>query len=361
MAVAIITGSAGLVGSEAARYFAARGFDIVGIDNDMRRSFFGQEASTLRSRLALERELGGSYRHYAIDIRDRRAVQRVFRTYGSDTLLVIHTAAQPSHDWAARDPRTDFGVNALGTLNLLEAASNTAPEATFIFTSTNKVYGDTPNRLPLVELEKRYEVHPEHPYARGIPEQMGVDQCLHSLFGASKLAADILVQEYGRQFGMRTVCFRAGCLTGPNHRGAQLHGFLSYLMKCTVTGTTYTVFGYKGKQVRDNLHAADLVRAFDEFFRAPRVAEVYNIGGGRYSNCSMLEAIEMCEQIASRPLNWRYCDRNRKGDHVWWISDLSKFQSHYPAWRPRYDVQAILREIYAANVEHWSAHVRART
>jgi CDP-paratose 2-epimerase len=253
MGVAIVTGSAGLVGSEASKYFAGQGLHIVGVDNDMRSVFFGPEASTRANLRSLERELGGRYTHHAIDIRDREAVLDVFKRLGAAVEVVIHTAAQPSHDWAARDPLTDFGVNALATLNLLEAARHHAPEAPFIFTSTNKVYGDTPNRLPLIEQEKRYEISPDHTYADGIREDMSLDQCLHSLFGASKAAADLLVQEYGRYFGMPTVCFRAGCLTGPSHCGAQLHGFLAYLMKCTVTGEPYTVLGYKGKQVRDNL------------------------------------------------------------------------------------------------------------
>jgi len=358
MGVAIVTGSAGLVGSEASSYFADLGLEIVGIDNDMRSVFFGPEASTSENRANLERRLGRRYVHYAIDIRDSALVNKVFRRYGRSVELVIHAAAQPSHDWAARAPAVDFGVNALGTLNLLQATLRNAPDAPFIFTSTNKVYGDTPNRLPLVENETRYEISPDHPYANGIPEYMSVDQSFHSLFGASKLAADVLVQEYGREFDMRTVCFRAGCITGPSHCGTELHGFLSYLMKCTATGTTYTVFGYKGKQVRDNIHSADLVRAFHEFFKAPRAGEVYNIGGGRPSNCSMLEGIELCEQITGKPLRWDYCEKNRNGDHIWWISDLSKFRAHYPAWSPRHDVPGILREIFEVNAERWLQSVR---
>lgn len=352
MSVAIITGSAGLIGSEAVTYFAARGLEIAGIDNDMRRYFFGDEASTRWNQQRLEREVRG-YTHYDVDIRDREAVERIFARYGRQIVLVIHAAAQPSHDWAAREPLTDFAVNATGTLHLLEAARRYAPEAVFIFTSTNKVYGDAPNRLPLVEQELRWEIDPAHPYAGGISEDMSIDQSLHSLFGASKVAADVLVQEYGRYFGMRTACFRGGCLTGPNHAGAQLHGFLAYLMRCTMTGTPYTVLGYKGKQVRDNIHSADLIRAFDAFFRQPRVAEVYNIGGGRESNCSMLEAIQICERITGKTLRWSYSETNRVGDHIWWISDLSRFKLHYPEWRLEYDVPAILREIYEVNRERW--------
>lgn len=353
MSVAVITGSAGLVGSEAARYFAARGLDVVGIDNDMRQNFFGPEASTAWNRRLLEEELGTAYRHVDEDIRDGAAMGRVFERHGRDIRLIIHAAAQPSHDWAAREPRTDFTVNANGTLELLEATRRHCPEAAFVFVSTNKVYGDAPNRLPLVERESRWEIDPEHPYAGGIDEEMSVDQCLHSLFGASKLAADVLVQEYGRYFGLPTACFRGGCLTGPAHSGAELHGFLAYLMKCAVTGAAYTVFGYGGKQVRDNIHSADLVRAFDAFFQAPRSAAVYNIGGGRRSNCSMLEAIALCEEIAGRELHWQYDENNRIGDHVWWISDLRRFQADYPDWRLEYDVPSILREIYEANGKRW--------
>jgi CDP-paratose 2-epimerase len=268
--------------------------------------------------------------------------------------LVVHTAAQPSHDWAVRDPLTDFGVNAVGTLNMLEALRSHCPDAPFIFTSTNKVYGDTPNRLPLVELETRWEIESSHAYQNGIPEDMSIDQTLHSVFGASKAAADVMVQEYGRYFGLRTAVFRGGCLTGPHHSGTALHGFLAYLMKCTVTGTPYTVFGYKAKQVRDNIHSNDLIRCFHEYFKDPRPGEVYNIGGGRFSNASMLEAISLCEEISGTPLDWDYREKNRTGDHVWWISDCSKFRSHYPHWRQQYDIRAILREIHDATVERWS-------
>lgn len=355
MSVVLVTGSAGLVGSEAVRYFAGLGFQVVGVDNDMRAEFFGPEASTVWQRKELERELGKLYRHESIDIRDEAAVNGLVRSYGDDLSLVIHAAAQPSHDWAAREPLTDFTVNANGTLNLLEAVRQHAPEAVFIFTSTNKVYGDTPNRLPLVELDKRWEIDADHPYSVGIDEDMSIDQTLHSLFGASKVAADVLVQEYGRYFGIRTASFRGGCLTGPNHSGAQLHGFLAYLMKCTVTGDRYTVFGYHGKQVRDNIHSQDLVRAFHAFYEAPRVGEVYNIGGGRFSNCSMLEAIELCGEIAGRELDWTYSDENRVGDHIWWISDLAKFKNHYPGWKQEYDVPRILTEIHGANVKRWTS------
>lgn len=354
MGIAIVTGSAGLIGSEATVFFADLGLDVVGIDNDMRRVFFGDEASTYWQRRLLEHRLGRGYRHIDADIRDYKSVSDVFKRHGSDIKLVIHTAAQPSHDWAAREPLTDFTVNANGTLNLLEATRLYAQEAVFIFTSTNKVYGDTPNRLPLIEQDNRWEIDSRHTYAGGIREDMSIDQTLHSLFGASKVAADALVQEYGRYFGLRTACFRGGCLTGPNHSGTQLHGFLSYLMKCTVTGVPYTVHGYKGKQVRDNIHSADLIRTFYEFFKAPRCGEVYNMGGGRYSNCSMLEAIQVCQEITGRHLNWTYSEGNRIGDHIWWVSDNSKFMGHYPQWRLEYDVPRILKEIFETNHERWT-------
>ena len=348
MSVALITGSAGLIGSEAAAFFGNVGFDVIGIDNDMRQVFFGAGASTKWNRNRLEQDLGARYSHLDIDIRNYDEVRRVFEKHRSAITLIIHTAAQPSHDWAARDPILDFTVNANGTLNLLQAAREFAPEAVFIFTSTNKVYGDNPNRLPLIEQANRWEIDPGHTYVGGVREDMSIDQTLHSLFGASKVAADVLVQEFGRYFGMRTVCFRGGCLTGPNHSGTQMHGFLAYLMKCTANGDPYTVYGYKGKQVRDNIHSADLIRAFDEFYRAPRVGEVYNIGGGRFSNCSMLEAIALSQEIASRELQWTYDDSNRTGDHIWWISDNGKFSRDYPGWNIKYDVPAILEEIYAA-------------
>jgi CDP-paratose 2-epimerase len=347
MSVTVVTGAAGLIGSETCRRFHKENFQIVGIDNDMRARFFGADASTQPSRKALETGLE-NYRHYEADIRDTAAIEKIFKHFGGEIKTVIHTAAQPSHDWAAREPHTDFGVNAVGTLNLLEATRQFCPEAVFIFTSTNKVYGDTPNRLPLLEQPKRWEIDPSHPYQEGIDETMSIDQTKHSLFGASKVAADVLVQEYGRYFGMRTVCFRGGCLTGPGHAGTELHGFLAYLMKCTVTGKPYRVFGYGGKQVRDNIHSHDLVEAFWQFRSAPRAGEVYNLGGSRHSNCSMLEAIDLCQQISGRKLDWQYLEDNRVGDHIWWISDVRKFQSHYPQWKYRYDLMGILREIHTA-------------
>jgi CDP-paratose 2-epimerase len=347
MSIALVTGSAGLIGSETSKRFHAEGLEIAGIDNDMRARFFGEAASTAGTRAQLEQGLP-RYRHHAVDIRDADGVDAIFAKYGADIRVVVHTAAQPSHDWAAREPATDFAVNATGTLHLLEAARKHCPEAVFVFTSTNKVYGDTPNRLPLIEQERRWEIDPAHPYAAGIDETMSIDQTKHSLFGASKVAADVLVQEYGRYFGMRTMCMRGGCLTGPAHAGTELHGFLAYLMKCTVEGRPYRVFGYRGKQVRDNIHSHDLVEAFWQFFQAPRVAEVYNLGGSRHSNCSMLEAIALCEEISGRKLDWTYVEDNRIGDHIWWVSDVRKFQAHYPAWQYRYGLRAILEEIHAA-------------
>ncbi len=355
MGVVVISGSAGLIGSEAAEYFGELGAEVVGIDNDMRSIFFGEEASTRWNVERLTTRLGARYRHHDADIRDRDGVVSIFQKYRNNVDLVIHAAAQPSHDWAAKEPFTDFDINAGGTLNFLEATRRHAPEAPFIFLSTNKVYGDRPNELPLIELETRYEIEASHTYANGIREDMSVDSCLHSLFGASKLAADVLVQEYGRYFGLKTACFRGGTLTGPLHSATQLHGFLGYVMRCAMTRTHYTVFGYKGKQVRDAIHSNDLIAAFHEFFNKPRSAEVYNIGGGRFSNCSVLEAIQMSEEIAGQELSWSYEEANRRGDHIWWIGDNSKFQSHYPDWQLEYGVERILKEIYEFNWDRWKA------
>jgi CDP-paratose 2-epimerase len=358
VSVAVITGSAGLVGAEAAAYFGGLGMQIVGIDNDMRRTFFGADASTEWSRNRLQQSLGRGYVHHDIDIRDRSAIMDVFSHHMRAVELVVHAAAQPSHDWAARDPFTDFDINAVGTLNLLEATRRHAPEAAFIFTSTNKVYGDRPNSLPLVELETRWEIEPDHTYAAGIREDMSIDQTLHSLFGASKVAADVLVQEYGRYFTMHTACFRGGTLTGPHHSAAELHGFLAYVMRCAMTRTPYTVYGYKGKQVRDAIHSRDLVKAFDAFSHAPRVAEVYNIGGGRFSNVSVLEAIRLSEDIAGVELTRSYRETSRVGDHIWWIGDNGHFESQYPAWKLEYDVRRILEEIYEENLDRWQPSPR---
>ncbi len=353
MPTAIVTGSGGLVGSESVQRFVEAGFDVIGLENDMRARLFGASASIAHTAERLRRACGDSFRSYELDIRDADGVDRVFAEFARSLELVIHTAAQPSHDWAASDPQTDFTINANGTLNLLEATRRHAPSATFIFCSTNKVYGDLPNQLPLIELADRLELAENHRYFRGIDTSMSIDLSTHSLFGVSKAAADLLVQEYGRYFGMPTVCFRGGCLTGPNHAGTSLHGFLSYLMRCTMTGEPYTVYGYGGKQVRDNIHSADLVAAFDSFRQAPRAAAVYNIGGGRKSNCSMLEAIAACESVAGRELDWRLSDQNRIGDHRWWVSDLEPFRRDYPGWDITYDVESVLHEIHEHNAERW--------
>lgn len=354
MGVVIVTGSGGLVGSEGVEFYCDSGSDVVGIDNDSRRQFFGEEASTAWRTRALAAAYPRSFRPEGIDIRDEAEVGRVFARHAKSVELVLHCAAQPSHDWAARDPVTDFSINATGTLVLLEATRKHCPDAVFVHLSTNKVYGDTPNRLPLVEQETRWEIDPSHPYRDGIPETLTIDQSLHSVFGASKVAGDVLAQEYGRYFGLNTVVLRGGCLTGENHAGAELHGFLAYLMKCVATGRPYTVYGYQGKQVRDNIHSRDLIRCFEECRKSPRPGEVYNVGGGRFSNCSMLEAIATCQEIAGRELRWTYEDRNRIGDHIWYISDMAKFHDHYPSWKPEYDVRRILVEMFEANAERWS-------
>jgi CDP-paratose 2-epimerase len=353
VSVALVTGSAGLIGSEAARHFAGLGMDIVGIDNDMRRYFFGPDGSTAWSVLRLTSELGDAYRHVDVDIRDRDGLAQVFRKYGSDIAVVIHTAGQPSHDWAAKEPYTDFDVNAVGTLNVLENARQYAIDAPFIHCSTNKVYGDRPNELPLVELETRYELAADHPYYQGITEDMSIDHCLHSIFGVSKVAADVMVQEYGRYFDMKTACFRGGTLSGPAHSAAELHGFLAYLMRCVMEGRTYNLYGYKGKMVRDAIHSHDVLTAFEAFFRSPRSAEVYNLGGGRFSNTSHIEAFRIAEQISGNEAKINYVEQNRVGDHQWWVSSMARFEAHYPEWTMTYDVPAILREIYEANVDKW--------
>lgn len=348
MGLAIVTGSSGLIGSETVKFLHGKGMHVVGIDNNMRKYFFGEDGSVDWNTQALKSSLK-NFTHLDADIRDFDVMKKIFEDYKSDLKLVVHTAAQPSHDWAAREPFTDFSVNAVGTLNLLECLRQVAPEAVFIFTSTNKVYGDTPNVLPLVETERRWEIDSKHKYfAKGIDESMSIDQSKHSLFGVSKAAADLLVQEYGVNLGLKTVCFRGGCLTGPAHSGAELHGFLAYLVKCAVSGRPYTIFGYKGKQVRDNIHSSDLVSAFWHYFEKPKSGAVYNIGGSRHSNCSVLEAADMIEEISGLKLNYTVSDQARTGDHIWWISDVSKFQKDYPAWKFEYSIRDILREIINA-------------
>ena len=351
MSVAVVTGSAGLIGSETARFLHAQGMEVVGIDNNMREYFFGAEASTQWNTLELQKDLK-HYQHQAIDIRNEEAINKLFASLGNSISLVVHTAAQPSHDWAAREPATDFSVNANGTLTMLEATRRFAPEATFIFTSTNKVYGDTPNYLPLHEKETRWELDPAHRfYEFGIDETMSIDESKHSLFGVSKVAADVLTQEYGRYFGLKTGTFRGGCLTGPAHSGAELHGFLAYLVKCALTGKPYTIYGYKGKQVRDNIHSYDLVTAFWQYFQKPIPGAVYNMGGSRHSNCSMLEAITYTEELTGKRLKYSLSDEARSGDHIWWISDVRKFQRDYPEWNYKYDLKLIIQEIVAATKE----------
>lgn len=346
MNIALVTGSGGLIGSESIDFLVDK-FDLVaGLDNNMRKYFFGEDASTQWNVDRLK-DRYKNYRHHEVDIRKQDAVNEVFAKYNKDIKLIVHTAAQPSHDWAAKEPFTDFSVNANGTLNLLEFARQHCADAVFIFTSTNKVYGDNPNFLPLEEHEMRWEAHESHPYFKnGIDENMSIDQTKHSLFGASKVAADILVQEYGRYFGMRTAVFRGGCLTGPRHSGAMLHGFLSYLMKCAITKKPYTIFGYKGKQVRDNIHSFDMVNMFWHFYQQPRTGEVYNAGGGRFANCSMLEAIKLCEEITGNKMNYSYTEENRVGDHIWYISDVSKFKQHFPSWNYKYDLISTLQQIF---------------
>jgi len=354
MNIILVTGSAGLVGSESVRFFCEHGYTVIGIDNNMRKVFFGDDASTDWNLGRLKEEFGMKYIHHNIDIRDEKEIGKIFNTYENDICLVIHAAAQPSHDWAAKDPYTDFTINANGTLILLENYRKHCPDAAFIFCSTNKVYGDNPNNLPLIEKESRWDIEENHPFYKGIDESMSIDNCKHSLFGSSKTAADILVQEYGKYFGLKTASFRAGCITGPNQCGTELHGFLSYLMKCTISGNPFQIYGYKGKQVRDNIHSHDLVSAFYHYFKSPKVGDVYNIGGGRFGNCSILEAIKICEDITGKKLNWNYRESNRIGDHIWWISDVNKFKSHYPEWSLKYNTEDILKDIFTHNKSRWT-------
>ena len=340
----LITGSSGLIGSEAAQFFDARGHDVFGIDNNMRRQFFGPAGDTLWN-LERLKNTTKRFRHASTDIRDRASLEELFASERFD--LIVHCAAQPSHDKAREIPILDFEVNALGTLNLLEATRQHCPEAVFVFLSTNKVYGDAPNEIPLTELDTRYD------YARpedraGVNETCRIDRTLHSLFGASKAAADLMAQEYGRYFGMKVGVFRGGCLTGPSHSGVELHGFLSYLVKVSLSGGTYSVYGYKGKQVRDNIHSHDVVRAIEEFAANPRPGEVYNLGGGRENSISMLEAIARIELLAGRKLNWHYVEQARLGDHICYISDMAKFKAHYPNWKITRSLDAILEEMAAA-------------
>lgn len=353
MKKALVTGSCGLIGSEVAQFFAREGFAITGIDSNHRAIFFGPEGDTSWT-LSLLRERIPGYRHEALDIRNRDGVLALVRELRPD--LIIHAAAQPSHDRAAAIPFLDFEVNALGTLHMLEAARQFCPESPFIHLSTNKVYGDRPNTLPLVELETRWD-YADPAYAHGIAEDFSIDQSKHSIFGASKVAGDIMVQEYGRYFGIPTCCLRGGCLTGPNHSGVELHGFLSYLVKCNVEGREYKVFGYKGKQVRDNIHSEDVARFLYEFAKAPRVAEVYNLGGGKGNSCSILEAFRMAEEATGKPMQLRYVDENRIGDHICYYSDLRKMQAHYPAWGITKTLPVIFQEI----ADSWRSRTHQNT
>ena len=346
MDIAIVTGSMGLVGTESVHFLTASGLKVIGVDNNMRREFLGDDASNESNRKVLEEECPG-YVHHFKDIGSGPDMERIFSEYNQDIKLVVHAAAQPSHEWANQNPVKDFTTNANGTLNILEMTRKFCINAVFIHLSTNKVYGDLVNTLPLVEHETRWELESAHPfYERGIDESMSIDHSTHSLFGASKAAADLLAQEYGRSFGLKTVCFRGGCLAGPLHSGVKLHGFLSYLMACAMKKKKYTVIGFKGKQVRDNLHSKDLVDAFYAYYKKPKPGKVYNIGGGRFSNCSLLEAIDLCEEISGNKIDWSYEKENRVGDHMWWISDCSRFQKDYPKWKYRYDIKNILEEIH---------------
>ena len=344
-----MTGSSGLIGSEVCAYFDALGWKIHGVDNNQRAVFFGPQGDNRWNQKRLEADLR-AFCHHELDIRDRHGMFDLVKQLTPDA--IIHTAAQPSHDKAAEIPFDDFETNAVGTLNILEAARQFCPKTTFIYLSTNKVYGDAPNRIPLKELDKKWE-YDDVNYKNGITESFSIDQSKHSLFGASKVAADIMVQEYGRYFGIATCCLRGGCLTGPNHAGVELHGFLSYLVKCNMEGKLYTIFGYKGKQVRDNIHALDVVRFMEAFIENPRYGEVYNLGGGLNNACSILEAFEHVSKITEKKMTYQYVDKNREGDHICYISDLQKMRSHYPQW----DISKSLNDIFIELVEGWRARL----
>ena len=344
MSVVLITGSCGLVGSESVEFFISKGFDVIGIDNNSRLKFFGKDGDInwIRNNLIKSYK---NYIHKNIDIRNYRELEKIFQKYKNSIKLIIHSAAQPSHDWAKKKPFVDFNINALGTLNLLNLTKKYSYNAPFIFMSTNKVYGDNPNLLPLRELSSRWEILKRHKYFRGINESMSLDNSIHSFFGASKCYADLIVQEYGKNDGLKTVCFRASCITGPNHSGAKLHGFLSYLVKSSLKRKKYSIFGYKGKQVRDNIHSHDLVECFWNYFKKPRVGEVYNIGGGRKSNCSVIEALNYVELLTNIKIKRIYHKANRIGDHIWYVSDTKKFKKHYPNWKQKYKTKKIIEEL----------------
>ena len=344
MSIALITGSNGLVGSESVDFFSKKGFDIIGIDNNLREFFFGKDGSTSWVKKKIKKEIK-QYSHYNVDIRSYQSLEKIFKKYKKYISIIIHCAAQPSHDYGKNFPILDFNVNATGTLNLLELTKIYCPHAPFIFMSTNKVYGDNPNNLPLVEKKMRWEIKKNHKFFRGINETMSLDNCTHSFFGTSKVYSDLIVQEYGKNVGLKTVCFRAGCITGPNHSGAKLHGFLSYLVKIALKQRTYTIIGYKGKQVRDNIHSNDLVRCFWEFYKNPKKGEVYNIGGTRFSNCSIIEALDYVEKKTKIKIKRIIRKENRVGDHIWYVSNMKKFKKHYPKWRQKYNTRKIIDEL----------------
>ena len=340
----IITGSIGLVGSEAVNFFSKKGFEVIGIDNNLRKFFFGNDGSTswLKKKIIKENT---RYKHFNVDIRNYQSLEKIFKIYKKNISLIIHCAAQPSHDYGKNFPKIDFDVNASGTLNLLELTKKFCPKSPFIFMSTNKVYGDNPNKLKIIEKKNRYELSKSNKFFKGIDESMSVDDCTHSFFGVSKTYADLIVQEYGKNVGLKTVCFRAGCITGPNHSGAKLHGFLSYLIKKTLSHKKYTIIGYKGKQVRDNLHSYDLINCFWEFYKKPKRGAVYNIGGGRFSNCSILEAIKEIEELTNIRIKKKIIKQNRVGDHVWYITNNKKFKRDYPGWKQKYTTKKIIKEL----------------
>jgi CDP-paratose 2-epimerase len=344
MSIALITGSSGLVGSESVKFFSEKGFSVIGIDNNLRKFFFGSDGSTLEIKKKLLKE-NKKFKNFNIDIRNSFQVEKIFKRYKKDISIIIHCAAQPSHDYGKNFPLVDFDVNARGTLNLLELTKNYCPNAPFIFMSTNKVYGDNPNKLNIKENDKRWELNKNDKLFKGIDENFSIDYCTHSFFGVSKTYADLIVQEYGKNIGLKTVSFRGGCITGPNQSGAKLHGFLSYLTKISLSEKKYSLIGYKGKQVRDNLHSSDLVNCFWEFYKKPRYGEVYNIGGGRFSNCSILEAINLVEKIADIEIKTKIIKKNRIGDHIWYISNTNKFKKHYPNWKQKYNTKKIIKEL----------------
>ena len=344
MSLVLITGSSGLVGSEAVNFFSKKGFDVIGIDNNLRKFFFGKDGSTLWNKNKLLKN-NKNFKNFNCDIRGYGNLEKIFKKYSKKISLIIHCAAQPSHDYGKNFPIIDFNVNATGTLNLLELTKRYCADSPFIFMSTNKVYGDNPNNLKIVEKKYRWELKKNDKYFKGINEKFPIDDCTHSFFGVSKTYADLIVQEYGKNVGLKTVCFRSGCITGPNHSGAKLHGFLSYLVKLTLSKKKYSIIGYKGKQVRDNLHSYDLVNCFWHFFKKPRVGEIYNMGGGRYSNCSIIEALDIVENLTGLNINKQKIRTPRIGDHIWYISSLKKFKKHYPNWKQKYNTKKIIEEL----------------